>query len=666
MISPPPIPVPIVSMTAFRAPRAAPKRCSARIATLASLSIEHRQPEPLRHQVPDRHVGELEVDGDDRHAPLGGRSCTGCPSPAAATSGRASLRGPQLALERLEQLVLAQAMAGRRGAVDDPALGVHDPDQHLRPAQVDADGLDSAQPKSPAASWARRPAREGSGPCGSITRSCLPTASRGEQGRPEPPDYKVYRSRPGLLSRLRSPDLVQAPRARQRQGRQGRRARPARPGRRSQGAPPARPPWRRVLKWVGIAALAWIVLSFLAFAISSQIQKWKLVDMGNTLHGNPFLAVSPQTILVLGTDIRSGQFAGPDEAASKSCLEAAGSGKAPPSHCTPYRSDTIMLVRAGGGAFRKLSIPRDTLAEIPGQPENKINSAYAFGGAKLTVRTVEKFLGINVDQVAIIDFDGFRKFIDTIGGVKVDIAHEGLLERLGRGLQPEAVSKGEHTLNGFQAITLARTRENNLSAPRAADLTGHHDIDRAQFQQLILDGIRGRLTDPLRLPYNFIKGPFIGWNAPKAMVSSMGAWTMPQLVFAAVIGFSNGTDVLKPAGDHRRRQPDHPPGRVRAGGEEVPRRRPAAQRRPAPRRASRDGVRRRVGEKWRYRHFLDQPTSLVVLLRRGGGRFLVRLGVLRALGVLRVLRVLGVRVAVARTPWRCPCARSRWCRSPSP
>ena len=66
--------------------------------------------------------------------------------------------------------------------------------------------------------------------------------------------------------------------------------------------------------------------------------------------------------------------------------------------------------------FRKLSIPRDTLANIPGQAENKINSAYATGGAKLTVRTVEEFLGINVDQVAIIDFDGFRKFIDTIGG----------------------------------------------------------------------------------------------------------------------------------------------------------------------------------------------------------------------------------------------------------
>jgi LCP family protein required for cell wall assembly len=362
-------------------------------------------------------------------------------------------------------------------------------------------------------------------------------SAAGEQP-PERPDYKVYKSRPGLLSRLRAPDLSKL---RERARRKG----PDRggPKKEKEKAPPGeRPVWRRVLKWVGIAALVWIVISFVAFEVSSQIQRWKLTDMGDTLHGNPFLAVSPQTILVIGTDIRSGQFAGPDEAASKSCLEAAGSGEAPPNHCSPYRSDTLLLIRAGRGAFRKLSIPRDTLANIPGQPENKVNSAYAFGGAKLTVRTIEDFLGINVDQVAIVDFDGFRKFIDTIGGVKVDLPTK-VCSSVSGGAFKLNLSKGEHTLNGFQAITLARTRENTCGS---GQFTGT-DLERTQFQQLILDGIKGRLTDPLRLPYNLVKGPFIGWNAPKAMVSSMGAWTMPQLMFAAVIGGGSGTDVLKPA-----------------------------------------------------------------------------------------------------------------------
>src|SRR5215208_825834 len=340
------------------------------------------------------------------------------------------------------------------------------------------------------------------------------------RGEPERPDYKVYRSRPGLFSRLRSPDLSKLRQRTKRKGGGGE-GKPAAPS-----AP--KPLWRRVLKWVGIFALGWILLSFLLFEISSQIQRGKLADMGDTLHGNPFLAVSPQTILVIGTDIRSGQFAGAGEAESKKCLDVVQSGKptAPSCQHGPYRSDTLMLVRAGGGDFRKLSIPRDTLAQIPGQPENKINSAYAVGGAKLTVRTIEKFLGINIDQVAIVDFDGFRSFIDAIGGITVDLPTD-VCSTVSGGAFNLKLDKGENTLDGFQAISGT-------------------DIERAQFQQVILDGIRDRLTDPLRLPYNFIKGPFIAWNAPQVMVSSMGAWTMPQLVFAAGIGFSNGSDVLKP------------------------------------------------------------------------------------------------------------------------
>ena len=57
----------------------------------------------------------------------------------------------------------------------------------------------------------------------------------------------------------------------------------------------------------------------------------------------------------------------------------------------------------------------------------------------------------------------------------------------------------------------------------------------------MINGVKDRLTDPLRLPYNFIKGPIIGWEAPKAFVSDMGFFTMPQLVLSAAIGGS-GSD----------------------------------------------------------------------------------------------------------------------------
>ena len=83
-----------------------------------------------------------------------------------------------------------------------------------------------------------------------------------------------------------------------------------------------------------------------------------------------------------------------------------------------------MLIRAGGGAFRKLSIPRDTYAEIPGQSPQKINAAYAFGGAALQIEAVESFLGIEIDHVAIVDFTGFEDLIDAVGGVEVDVPHK--------------------------------------------------------------------------------------------------------------------------------------------------------------------------------------------------------------------------------------------------
>jgi LCP family protein required for cell wall assembly len=365
-----------------------------------------------------------------------------------------------------------------------------------------------------------------------------------EDERKPPPEYNVYRSRPGLRDRLSKPGL------------EGLKAKLGRGGKDGDGdkPPPSliaegdeRPLWKRIAKWVGIAALAWLVISFLAFALSAQIQKGKLAKgITDELDGNPFLAVSPQTILVLGTDVRSEDFAGPAESEGPNCLEdvTGGKGTAPACDHGPYRSDTILLIRAGGTTFRKLSIPRDTLANVPGHGEQKINSAYALGGAKLTIRTVEDLLGIDIDQIAIIDFDGFRKFIDSIGGIDVDLPTD-VCSTVSGGAFNLNLKKGENHLNGFQAITLARTRDNTCST---GDFAGQGDLERAQFQQVILDGIKGQLTSITRLPINFIKGPIIAWNAPKAMVSSMGGLTMPQLVLPLALGGGGGTDILKPSG----------------------------------------------------------------------------------------------------------------------
>ena len=368
----------------------------------------------------------------------------------------------------------------------------------------------------------------------------------GDEGdRPERPDYKVYRSRRGFkkpdLASLRSKSKpTKTPKG---EGKPGK-PKPA-------GPEPERSTARKVFKWVAIAAGVWLLISLLAFAISAQIQKSKLADMGDVLNGaNPFLAASPQNILVIGTDTRPPGLSAEGEETPPKCLEAASKGEPPPGECLPYRADTLMVVRAGGGTFRKLSIPRDTLAEVPGQGPQKINSSYATGGAKLTVQTVEGLLGIDVNEVAIVDFVGFRDFIDAIGGVEVEL-DQPVCSVISGGEQNGGftldLEKGSNSLNGDEALSLSRTRSSGDCNGDGAPDANLDDTDRVAFQQAVLEGIKGRLTSPFRLPYNFLKGPIIAWNAPKAMVSSMGALTLPQLVVAAGIGGNDSSTFLKPS-----------------------------------------------------------------------------------------------------------------------
>jgi LCP family protein required for cell wall assembly len=373
----------------------------------------------------------------------------------------------------------------------------------------------------------------------------------GEQRPSGSPDYKVYRSRRGLFSRLRSADLGALRNRAKLPGKRPKKDREPREGRHlprpSGGA-------KRVLKWVGIAALGWILLSFLAFAVSAQLQSFKLSgEAKEALHGNPLLLPSAQTILVLGTDARPPDTKEPGAPHSQKCFDQQANGDAPHDGCEAgeYRADTLMLIRAGGGAFRKLSIPRDTFAEVPGETPQKINGAYSFGGAALQIKTVEQFLNLQIDHVAIVDFTGFEDLINAVGGVEVDLPHKLCADIAGgsgggQGGVTLHLKKGESTLDGEKALAYSRIREpSECPGPgKSAFTLGYNDFDREEAQQSVINGIKSRLTDPLRAPYNFVKGPIIGWDAPKAFVSDMGFLTMPQLVLSAAIGGSGAAHVL--------------------------------------------------------------------------------------------------------------------------
>ena len=337
----------------------------------------------------------------------------------------------------------------------------------------------------------------------------------------EKPDYKVYKSRPGLRDRFRKPDLAGLP-----QQRRGGGLRDRLSGGEGGG--------RRWLRWILIGICGWILLSFLAFAVSAQIQKSKLDDSAKeALQGGPDL-LAGQNILILGGDRRG------ERQSNASGTEGQG----------PPRADTIMVLHASLTSFRKLSIPRDTYASIPDCGAQKINASLACntnspdGNPASTIRTVEDFLGIPIHHIVIIDFDGFSDFINTLGGITVDLKGPVCGDVDGGKSQGGVSIKlkpGERTLEGDKALALARIRKNECDP-------SEDDTDRAARQQVILNGIKGRLTDPLRVPYNFIKGPWIGWNAPKAFISDMGGFTLPQLAIAAMFGGSGETNVLKPTG----------------------------------------------------------------------------------------------------------------------
>ncbi len=412
----------------------------------------------------------------------------------------------------------------------------------------------------------------------------------GEKRPQGPPDYKIYRSRRGILARLRGGDVPRsdAPEAEAGGGREGAGGAggrgggpdlPKEEGRTNYGRgrregphlPPVKMPWqrrerrgarvgrrrptgRRVAFWVGIAIVGWIVVSLLSFAISAQLQSFKLAgEAKDALHGNPFILPSAQNILVMGTDARPVDTKEPTAPHRQKCYEQQEKGEAPHAPCSDgeYRADTLMVIRAGGGTFNKLSIPRDSFAEIPGQQPQKINAAFAFGGAALEIKTVEKFLNIKIDHVAIINFTGLESLVDAVGGIEVNLPYKLCAEISGgaghgQGGVTLHLKKGANTLDGEKALAYARIREpSECPGPgKSAYTYGYSDLNRAKAQQSVINGIRSRLTSISRIPYNFIKGPIIGWDAPKAFVSDMGFFTMPQLVIAAAIGGTGGTDVL--------------------------------------------------------------------------------------------------------------------------
>ena len=342
------MPVPSVSSAASRAPTAAPKRHSASIAALASLSTNTGS--PSRSAMTSRNGRSASGRLTAMTAmPRSWSMRHGIPMPTASTVPDAPSIASRTSRDRADDRVEHARLVGSARRAGRPMMDVQcrvdRAGQELRATEVDPDHAAGRHDRPPYRAACRHPR--------------TPRRQRRE--------YRVYRSRKALLPR--------------RERRRRRRARPAARRRAAAGAG-ARP--RKGISGGPRRALdprarspCWIALSVVVFLVSAQIQQGKIGDEANALLGGAGYPLwSPNNVLVLGSDQRTDGHARarrPDAAAAA--------------------SDSIMLMRVGGGANSRLSIARDTVVDIPGHGRDKINAAFAFGGTALAIQTVEAVHG---------------------------------------------------------------------------------------------------------------------------------------------------------------------------------------------------------------------------------------------------------------------------------
>jgi LCP family protein required for cell wall assembly len=321
---------------------------------------------------------------------------------------------------------------------------------------------------------------------------------------PDEPEYTVYRSRKGPLSRFKRDEPGGLDDLRRERKPAPRRVRkPLSPG--------------RFVKWAVLALMGWVLLSFVIFLISAQFAeqvsdqtKAALTPSGSLLTGS--------TILVLGSDARPPNSKEP------------GAGG-------PARSDSMLLMHVAFGSVRKVSILRDSQAEIPGHGTQKINAAYALGGGGLAIQTVEQFMdnGLKINHIIEINFENFPKLIDAMGGVTVHLNRCIHSNRFGGRVL--VLHKGDQHLNGRQALAYSRVRENKC-APNEDDRA------RARRQQQVLNSIRSRIASPAA----FVRLPAIAWAAPQTVRTDMRGPGLSALFAGLLTGGSTKSKVLLPYG----------------------------------------------------------------------------------------------------------------------
>ncbi|WEZ05516.1 LCP family protein [Bacillus subtilis] len=227
---------------------------------------------------------------------------------------------------------------------------------------------------------------------------------------------------------------------------------------------------RRLKKWVkftiGLFAILIIVtgaISTYAYIKLNNASKQAHIDLNeNGQSVKRIKEFDPKkdsfTLLLLGIDSRNSKGETVDDA----------------------RSDANVLVTFNrkNKSATMLSIPRDSYVNIPGYGYDKFTHAHAYGGVKLSAKTIENLLDIPVDYVIESNFDAFKDVVDELNGVSINVKNEKIVNQIKKDTKGKVTLKtGVQTLNGEEALAYVRTRK--------ADT----DFQRGQRQMEVLNAI---------------------------------------------------------------------------------------------------------------------------------------------------------------------------------
>jgi LCP family protein required for cell wall assembly len=242
-------------------------------------------------------------------------------------------------------------------------------------------------------------------------------------------------------------------------------------------------PKRRRFRWwlvpvglLGVLLIAAVVATVLAWpgyqkfdrAVDKSNKRIDTKTRAQLTADNGWIWRNGTTLLLLGVDSKTGEMA---------------------------RSDTIILMRFNPKThtINQLSIPRDMRVQPPNGSFDKINTAMFWGGPSAAVQTVEKFLGIDVNHIMVVDFKGFPRLVNAVGGVDLKVP-KTITTIAGANGRTVVYKEGMHHFDGKNAMLYVRIRY--------AD----DDFHRAARQQQFVQALQKKIARPS----NITKLPEIG------------------------------------------------------------------------------------------------------------------------------------------------------------